>query len=102
MNWVKASDENGHPLSLEGVLGGPYCEMSDLILCITGSAALDHLVEKRWYLLNVSAVRRYSVLLCLKKEVCCKVLLWTFWYIFGHHGLNCLCGFVFWYRFSGV
>ena len=36
MNWVKASDENGGPLSVDRVLGGPYYEMSDLILWVTG------------------------------------------------------------------
>ena len=43
MNWVKA-DENGGPLSVDRVLGGPYCEMSDLILCVIGSAALDEIL----------------------------------------------------------
>ena len=44
MNWVKASDENGGPLSVDSVLGGPYCEMNDLILCVIGSAALDEIL----------------------------------------------------------
>ena len=44
MNWVKALGENGGPLSVIRVLGGLYCEMSDLICCVTGSAALDEIL----------------------------------------------------------
>ena len=63
INCVKASDENGHALSVDSVLGGPYCEMSDLILLVTGSAALDETLYRKGYLLNVSVMRIYSVLL---------------------------------------
>ena len=94
IKWAKASNENGGPLSVDSVLGGPYCEISDLILCAIGSAALDEILERNGYLLNVCAMRRYSVLLCWK-EVCCKVLPLAFWYISGYHWLYCLCGFVF-------
>ena len=41
MKLVKASEENGGPLSVDNLLGGPYCEISALILSVTGSAALD-------------------------------------------------------------
>ena len=41
INWAKASDENGDPLSVDSVLAHSYCEMNDLILCVIGSVALD-------------------------------------------------------------
>ena len=63
INCAKASDENGGPLSVDSVLGGPYREMSDLILFVTGSVALDETLYRKGYLLNVSAMRIYSVLL---------------------------------------
>ena len=63
MNCAIASDENGGPLSVDSVLGDPYCEMSDLILLVTDSAALDETLCRKGYLLNVSAMRIYSELL---------------------------------------
>ena len=44
INWAKTSDENGGPLSVDSVLGGPYCEKSDLILHVIGPAALDEIL----------------------------------------------------------
>ena len=41
MNLAKVSEENGGPLSVESLLGGPYCEISDLSLSVTGSDAFD-------------------------------------------------------------
>ena len=63
INCAKASEENSGPLSVDSVLGGPYCEMSDLILFVTDSAALGETLYRKGYLLNVSAMRIYSVLL---------------------------------------
>ena len=40
INCAKASDGNGGSLSVDSVLGGPYCEMSDLILLVTGFCCL--------------------------------------------------------------
>ena len=57
MNCAKASDEKGGPLSVDSVLGGPYCDISDLILSVTGSAALDETLYRKGYLLKVSAMR---------------------------------------------
>ena len=36
---------------------GPYCDISDLILLVTGSAALDETLYRKGYLLKVSAMR---------------------------------------------
>ena len=63
INCAKASDEKGGPLSVDSVLGGPYCDISDLILLVTGSAALEETLYRKGYLLKVSAMRIYSVLL---------------------------------------
>ena len=41
MNLANDSEENGGPLSVKSLLGGPYCEISDLSLSVTGSAAFD-------------------------------------------------------------
>ena len=41
MNLANISEENGGPLSVESLLGGPYCEISDLSLSVTGSAAFE-------------------------------------------------------------
>ena len=40
-NFVKASDENGGPLSVDSILGGPYCEIIDLVPWVNDSAAFN-------------------------------------------------------------
>ena len=58
MKLANVSEENGGPLSVERVLGGPYCEISGLTLSITGSAAFEVTLYRKGYLQNVSAMRR--------------------------------------------
>ena len=41
MSLANVSEENGGPLSVERLLGGPYCEISNLSLSVTGSAAFE-------------------------------------------------------------
>ena len=41
MNLANVSEENGGPLSVETLLGGPYSEMTDLSLSVIGSAAFE-------------------------------------------------------------
>ena len=41
MKLANASEENGGPLSVESLLGGPYWEMSNLNLSVIGSAAFE-------------------------------------------------------------
>ena len=41
MKLANVSEENGGPLSVDRLLGGPYCEISDLSLILTGSAAFE-------------------------------------------------------------
>ena len=47
MNLVNVSEENGGPLSVESLLGGPYCEISDLSLIVIGSAAFEVTLYRR-------------------------------------------------------
>ena len=47
MNLANDSEENGGPLSVESLLGVPYCEISDLSLSVTGSVALMILCRGR-------------------------------------------------------
>ena len=58
MNLANVSEENGGLLSVESLLGGPYCEISDLRLSVTGSAAFDDNLYRKGYLQKVSAMRR--------------------------------------------
>ena len=44
MNLANVSEENGGPLSVQSLLGGPYWEMSDLNLCVIGSAAFEEIL----------------------------------------------------------
>ena len=44
MNLANVSEENGGPLSVESLLGGPYWEISDLNLCVTGSVTFEEIL----------------------------------------------------------
>ena len=50
-------------------LRGPYWDMSCLNFCMMASAVFEVVLKIKGYLLKVSAMMRYSVLLCLKKPV---------------------------------
>ena len=45
-NFLNASEENGGPLSVVSLLGGPYWKISDLIFFAIGSAAFDEILYK--------------------------------------------------------
>ena len=68
MNWVKGSEENGGPLSVVRLLGFPYCEKSCVNVHMTVSAVLVGILKVNGYLLNVSAMSRYSLPLKSKKS----------------------------------
>ena len=63
-NLANVSEENGDPLSVVSLLLGPYWELSGLIFFVIGSAACDEIFFYKYgYLLTVSTIGRYSVLL---------------------------------------
>ena len=68
MNWMKTSQENGGPLSIVRPLGLPYCEKSCVNFHMTVSAVFVVILNANGYLLNVSAMSRYSFPLKLKKS----------------------------------
>ena len=68
MNWAKGSEENGGPLSVVRLLGLPYCEKSCVNFHMTVSAVFVVILKVNGYLLNVSAMSRYSLPLKLKKS----------------------------------
>ena len=65
-NFVRAS-EMGGLLLVDNRFGGPYWEIScwEFLVCAT----LEEVWYMKGYLLNVSAMRRYSLLLNVKKLV---------------------------------
>ena len=68
MNWAKGSEENSGPLSVVRLLGFPYCEKSCVNFQMTVSAVFVDILKVNGYLLNVSAMSRYSLPLKLKKS----------------------------------
>ena len=67
-NCLNASEENGGPLSVVSLFGGPYWEISDLIFFTIGSAGFDKILYKNGHFLKLSTIRRYSALLWCKKS----------------------------------
>ena len=66
-NLAEGSEANGGPLSVIKHLRIPYCEKSCVNLHITVSAVFVDILKVKGYLLNISAIRRYSLFLNLKK-----------------------------------
>ena len=64
----KMYEDNGGPLSVVRLLGLPYCEKSCVNFCMTVSAVFVVILNANGYLLNVSAMSRYSFPLKLKKS----------------------------------
>ena len=61
MNWEKGSEENGGPLSVVRLFGFPYCEKSCINFCVIMSTVFVHILKVNGYLLNASAMSRYSL-----------------------------------------
>ena len=68
-NLANVSDEKGSPLSVERLLGYPYCEMSWLSLLIMVSLVFVVTLKTKLNLLNILDTDKYSLLLNWKNSV---------------------------------
>ena len=62
-NFLRASDENGGPLSVKNLFGGLYWEIRICSFHMMEFADFEDVWYMKGYLLKVSATRRYSLVL---------------------------------------
>ena len=68
-NLARISDKKGGLLLVKSHLGGPYCDIQSCKCFMSISVVLECVLWMKGYLLNVSAIRRYSLPL-MDKVVC--------------------------------
>ena len=71
-NLLRASNENGDPLSVKNLFGGPYWEIKFCSVQMMESADLEIIWYTKGYLLKVCDEAIFFVVVC--EVVSCKVL----------------------------